>query len=449
MRQQTLLLALAIAHAVYGATSNALCNIGDTYVAGNWYCQEVKKISYTGINQSGSYKATTAMDENTGVCSRKDVSYSGPGAPLDGEVSIHLRGPLKLSQFAAYTMGGGSSASRKQRRHGHGHGHDHGQLHSRHAAKRAAGDLVTAVINGQTVTWAKGYDSTATPVAGQPAANVNTVEAGTQTSPAASGSTPATPSTSIGDGKWGRVAYYSVNSKDSAAGLAFLNNQGSSYASGTWSSTFGNSASYASEDGTTAAKSSTPFGGSLATSANEVFIMTDKVCNGDDCGFYRPNSVAHHGFNGSSKAFLFEFQMPDNPSGDSSGLPNAPAIWMLNANIPRVSQYGTDSATKTSCSCWDSGCGEFDIFEVLSAGDKRCKSTLHRQHNAQGGDSNYFKRPTDAPVKVAVVMTGGNFIIATLKDDVTFDETFESSTMQSMLNAYDNPNHQSVFAIVR
>lgn len=30
-----------------------------------------------------------------------------------------------------------------------------------------------------------------------------------------------------------------------------------------------------------------------------------------------------------------------------------PAVWMLNANIPRTAQYGPKG-----CSCWESGCGE-------------------------------------------------------------------------------------------
>jgi len=34
-------------------------------------------------------------------------------------------------------------------------------------------------------------------------------------------------------------------------------------------------------------------------------------------------------------------------------LADQPAVWMLNANIPRTIEYG-----EASCSCWESGCGE-------------------------------------------------------------------------------------------
>jgi len=66
--------------------------------------------------------------------------------------------------------------------------------------------------------------------------------------------------------------------------------------------------------------------------------------------------------------------MPDSgETGTNEYVPvNRPAIWMLNAQIPRTLQYGN-----ADCSCWASGCGEFDIFEVLADGDKRMKSTLH------------------------------------------------------------------------
>src|ERR1700742_2741289 len=83
------------------------------------------------------------------------------------------------------------------------------------------------------------------------------------------------------------------------------------------------------------------------------------------------------GFGGDSKLFMFEFQMPDDGNnGVFNG--NMPSLWMLNAQIPRTGQY-------SSCSCWQSGCGEFDICEVLSPGYPKCKSTYHG--NTAGGSS--------------------------------------------------------------
>jgi hypothetical protein len=68
-------------------------------------------------------------------------------------------------------------------------------------------------------------------------------------------------------------------------------------------------------------------------------------------------------FAGAEKAFFLEFSMPDDGSMDGFNA-NMPAIWLLNTKIPRTQQYG-------DCSCWKTGCGEFDIFETLAPGDGR------------------------------------------------------------------------------
>lgn len=83
----------------------------------------------------------------------------------------------------------------------------------------------------------------------------------------------------------------------------------------------------------------------------------------------------------------------------SSSLPDMPALWLLNARIPYTQQYG-------ACSCFATGCGELDVLEVLSPSGTRCKSTFHAAY--AGGDSNYFARPLDAPVRVAVVFDGSS-----------------------------------------
>ena len=77
-----------------------------------------------------------------------------------------------------------------------------------------------------------------------------------------------------------------------------------------------------------------------------------------------------------------------------------PSIWLLNAQVPLTSQYGTNA----ECSCWTSGCGEFDLFEVLDSGNTRCKSTLHMA--PAGGSSDYFKRPVKNTITAAVVFSG-------------------------------------------
>jgi hypothetical protein len=155
--------------------------------------------------------------------------------------------------------------------------------------------------------------------------------------------------------------------------------------------------------------------------------MTDKQCTDGSCGYARDGTVAYHGFDGPSKAFFFEFSMPDDgQTGNSQyNAVNMPAIWMLNAQIPRTLQYGN-----ADCSCWTSGCGEFDIFEVLAAGDTRCKSTLHG--NIAGGDSDYFERPTGSIIKAALLLFDDNIHIKILDNSTEFGTNMPSSFLTEM-----------------
>lgn len=99
-----------------------------------------------------------------------------------------------------------------------------------------------------------------------------------------------------------------------------------------------------------------------------------------------------------------------------------PAAWVLNAAIPRTIQYPKDP----KCSCWESGCGELDVFEILDSGNTRAKSALHSTLSKV--DENYFNRPTDKPIKVAVVMNGltSSAHIKVLDDDVDFAPTIDA-----------------------
>lgn len=108
--------------------------------------------------------------------------------------------------------------------------------------------------------------------------------------------------------------------------------------------------------------------------------------------------LAIDGFGGSHKIFLIEFSMP--LTGRSTFNGDMPGMWLLNAQIPLTSQYGTNS----DCSCWTSGCGEFDLFEVLDHGNVRCKSTLHMA--PAGGSSDWFMRPTNDTITAAIVFAG-------------------------------------------
>lgn len=154
------------------------------------------------------------------------------------------------------------------------------------------------------------------------------------------------------------------------------------------------------------------------------------------------------GWDGVEKAFLIEFQMDhyDNRGTDQGLLSDAPAYWFLNAAIPRILQYGNDR-NNIPCSCWSTGCGEFDAFEVLGRGEMRAKSTIHRQGNLEGGDSNYFRRPVGRMLKFAVVFHNFNITAVVLNDNFDFSGTLSEDTINSLV-AYDpNSSQHSLFAI--
>ena len=133
------------------------------------------------------------------------------------------------------------------------------------------------------------------------------------------------------------------------------------------------------------------------------------------------------GFGGDHKVFLLEFSMP--ASGKSGFNADMPAIWLMNAQIPLTSQYGSNP----DCSCWTSGCGEFDLFEILDTGNSRCKSTLHML--PAGGCSDYFDRPLDRTIKVAVVFASSNKTasIHVIDDGQGFDDVLAGSVVDGFV----------------
>lgn len=124
-----------------------------------------------------------------------------------------------------------------------------------------------------------------------------------------------------------------------------------------------------------------------------------------------------------------------NRGSDYGLISDAPAWWFLNAAIPRILQYGNDR-NNIPCSCWSTGCGEFDAFEVLGNGDERAKSTMHRQGNLEGGDSNYFKRPVGRMLKFAVVWHFPHITARVLDDDYDFPEFLTEDQIDDLV-AYD------------
>lgn len=284
--------------------------------------------------------------------------------------------------------------------------------------------MVTVTMDGVVVSWTNEYNglTTSTPAPEAPAYSPP---------PESSESPPpesTVPEASAPPGCWARNGYYDSSSQTSE-GIVFLNHYGGT-GSGVFDYAFGNSLSYADSTGCTGSSSPQTLAATTLPSSAEVFIMTDAICTDDSCGYSRPGSVAYEGFDGESKAFFFEFSMPD--SGETStniyDPVNMPAIWALNAQIPRTLQYGNED-----CSCWSSGCGEFDMFEVLAPGDSRCKSTMHG--NKAGGDSNYFARPTTDPIKVGMILFDNNIHIKVLDSSVSFDQDMDAEVIQEILGS--------------
>ena len=197
------------------------------------------------------------------------------------------------------------------------------------------------------------------------------------------------------------------------------------------------SLSYASPNAMTGAASPQTLADAMLADGVEVVIMADRECSNGDCGATRPGGVAYHGFDGAHKLFLLEFAMP--LTGKTGWEMDMPAAWILNAQIPRTMQYG-----QAECSCWESGCGEWDIFEVLDSGNTRATSTYHG--NISGGDADYFERPCHSTIKAAVVFDGdhsaGHIVI--LPDSTDFPTTLSAEEVQKFIDGVPSSKGKDV-----
>lgn len=469
---------LAILLASAARTAYAGCD----YEAGNYYCNQVKQIVYNNIGFSGSYNAVTSFNSD-GQCSSTPHSFSGTLAPLNEGLSFHIRGPVSLKQFGVYTLGAAPAQKRdiELAIEQAGPHHVHFDPHKR--------VLVTEIIHvTKTVIEVDGVETTLgvvpepssssilelqpssssssssrTPSPPAPfssqgaavaepagfAANEQSSASSTSQVATTSTSTVATISTSAaapsGSG-WQQTAYY--NSEQGVAnGLVFMNNEGGS-GSGVWDILFGNSISYAGSDGLSCASSPQTLSDTTLPSDKELIIFSNSPCSGDNCGFYRPGIPAYHGFSGANKVFVMEFGMPtDTTSSPSTYNFDMPALWLLNAQIPRTLQYGV-----ASCSCWP-GCGEFDIFEVLNSGNTKLTNHLHDAQGTNvastggGGSADYFARPTSGTMKAAVVFDAStsSITITQLDPNTSFPSFLSTDTVNDWLSA--NAGSQSYASI--
>ncbi|KAK6462178.1 beta-1,6-N-acetylglucosaminyltransferase [Scheffersomyces coipomensis] len=434
------------------AALTSTVSAGCTLDGGNYYCSQTNKITYPGLGYSGSYQDVTDMNEQTGVCTQQSLAFSGNLSPLDEELSIHFRGPIKLLQFGVYLPAGTSNTKRDEQAVADIADEDCETRHVHHQHKRATEILevtetVYVNINGQTVesstTVATSVAApppivnsvppqepvTSTPTTAAAPPTTLTTSSTSSTTSTSSTSNTSSPQSSAAAGDWEQVAYYSPGS---ANNLVFMNYYGGS-GSGVWSSSFGNSLSYANADASGGSSTPVALGSNLVPSNNEYVIFSGQQCSGDDCGYYRSGIPAYHGFGGDQKIFVFEFEMPTD-TGASGGLNfDMPAVWLLNAKIPRTLQYGA-----ATCSCWLTGCGELDLFEILDSGDNRLISHLHDGQGSNGsaqgggGSQDYFSRPTSGSLAAAVIFQGNSVSILEVAN--SFDAVLSSETVQGWIN---------------
>lgn len=425
---------------------------GCQFIAGNNYCNAVNLVNYNNIGFKGSYNRVTSFNDD-GSCSSESQSFSGNLAPLNEDISVHFRGPINLKQFAVYYKGGSNQQKREeqvspQKRHAHHHHEKREPVFVTqfvHATKTVYGDdgQPTAVPTSQP---APSVDGAVSQAQGNVQANanlgnvgnalsgLNTILGGGQSSStmATSAAAPSSSGSSSGGGSgdWKQSAYYKAGGKSD--GCVFMNNEGGQ-GSGVWDTSFGNSISYAGSDGTSCASSPQALDDVTLGSNKEFMIFSDSKCSGNngDCGYYRPGIPAHHGFSGDTKMFLFEFSMPHDKDGGNGFNQDMPAVWFLNAQIPRTVQYGPKE-----CSCWSTGCGELDVFEILDSGNSRLTSHLHTGQGSSdgqtyggGGTPDYFERPTDGTLRAAVVFDGSKSSVTITKVDGTddFQESYSDS----------------------
>lgn len=238
----------------------------------------------------------------------------------------------------------------------------------------------------------------------------------------------------LSKGTWQRKAYYNSSSQ-TADNVTFLVNGGE------FSPCVGRALTYASSNGTGIASSATILEDDNLVESNEEYtIMSSVKCASsgalNDCGYYREGIAAYHGFYGDIKMFLFEFEMPEATDDKDTTYHNMPAIWFLNAKIPRTSQYNAN----TSCSCWASGCGELDIFEVLnSTKPLQLDSTIH---DFQGTDdiqngleaTDYFERDTSGVMRGGVVFGNDRTITIFMEDSMDIKESLSASEVQQWID---------------
>ncbi|SCU96083.1 LAFA_0G04148g1_1 [Lachancea sp. 'fantastica'] len=244
---------------------------------------------------------------------------------------------------------------------------------------------------------------------------------------------------------WNRVAYFDASSQ-TGDNVTFLTN------AGTDSPVLGKALTFAGADGVSSSKSATLLADdTLIKSDQEYAIFSNISCpkssTKNACGVYRKGIPAFHGFEADTKMFLFDFEMPKETQNNGSTFDyyDMPAIWLLNDHIPRTSQYPLNA----NCSCWASGCGEFDIFEVMNGTERNhLYSTFHTFQGIEdlgtgiqaGG---YISRDTSSSMKGGVVFDSSGNTVVFVSNNTSFDDSISADALNSLLSSYDEKESYS------
>ncbi|RDA92899.1 hypothetical protein CP533_3847, partial [Ophiocordyceps camponoti-saundersi (nom. inval.)] len=400
-------------------------------IKGNWYCRQTNHIHYKGFHGSGAYDDVVSMPKN-GQCGFASRPYRGRLAPLDEDLSIHVRGPCHLAAAAVYTLPREEEEVKPKS----------------HKPRKRSEDALNATTDREGVSPRNSSLRHGTakrvrlpelpPITSHetpPTPPRRTVYARRLSRPRHSGPNHITVHKGQADEAcepedWERIAYYNA-SRQVVQNMRFLGNYGGQN-SGVFDYTYGNSLSYLKADASGGAALPETLRNAVIPSRKEFAIFSAEKCDKASCGFSRAHDVAYKGFGGADKIFLFRFSMPlDNDRGFNGDMP---AIWLLNGRIPRTVQYG-------NCSCWTSKCGEVDLFEALHAGSDRCKSTFHIKNGA--GSSDWFKRPVDRYITLAAVFhhETASVVIKILPDHIHFAKHLDDKMVRRWMRTEPHHTH--------
>lgn len=342
--------------------SSNIINLVSSADSSNKWSNQANILEFQNLGYEGTFRLVSSIDSKNDSCTcvlnEDPVSFSGTNSPFDGELSVHIRGPINLQKFAFFTTDSYSSS-----------------------------------------------DSS---------------------------------SNSNSTSSWTRRAYYD-SSSSTAENVTFLGNVGD------YVQCLGHALQYVDEDATSASTESKIIDDVTVHSNEEFIIMSNLTCESSgwkkDCGVYRDGIPAYHGYDGTTKMFLFQFESPVEDDSkmtvNNTASYNMPAIWLLNAHIPRTAQYPYNP----NCSCWNSGCGEFDIFEVLNNTEStHFFSTIHDYQGTddiEGGLPIYgwLERTPNQVMKGGVVFDSNGVATVFLSSDTTFDDNLSSSDLSKWISA--------------